>query len=68
MFDAFDQDQRWHVLGFFDFVQSKNLLDDIREQEWSLFGAAYNGDGPTYGPKIRDAFGNKDKLKALPQA
>lgn len=68
MFDAFSQDQRWHVLGFFDFVQSKNLLDDIREQEWSLFGAAYNGDGPTYGPKIRDAFANKNGLNALPQA
>jgi hypothetical protein len=68
LFDAFASDQRWHVLGFFDFVQTNNLLEDIRKQEWVPFGAAYNGDGPTYGPQIEDAFDNKAKLKALPKA
>jgi hypothetical protein len=68
LFDAFASDQRWHVLGFFDFVQSKDLLDDVQLQKWVQFGAHYNGDGPTYGPLIADAFSNKSKLKALPKA
>jgi hypothetical protein len=68
LFDAFATDQRWHVLGFFDFVQSKKLLDDIRKQEWTLFGAGYNGDGATYGPKIAGAFANKAKLQAMLKA
>jgi hypothetical protein len=68
LFDAFASDQRWHVLGFFDFVQSNDLLDDIRQQKWVQFGAHYNGDGPTYGPLIAAAFSNKAKLKALPKA
>ena len=68
LFDAFAADQRWHVLGFFDFGQSKNLLDDIRKQRWTHFGAVYNGDGAIYGPKIADAFANKAKLQAMLKA
>jgi hypothetical protein len=68
MFDAFAQDERWHVLGFFDFVQSKKLMDEIRGKKWIDFGARYNGDGPTYGPLLRDAFSNKTSLNGLPRA
>ncbi len=68
LFDAFANDQRWHVLGFFDFVQSNGLLDNIQKQQWVKFGDRYNGDGATYGPLIADAFGNKAKLKSLPKA
>jgi hypothetical protein len=68
MFDAFEQDERFHVLGFFDFVQSKHLMNDIANKQWVLFGAHYNGDGPTYGPLLKDAFSNKTKLNALPKA
>jgi hypothetical protein len=65
--DKFSQDERWHVLGFFDFVKSKNLIDEVRNQEWVAFGATYNGDGPTYGPLLRDAFANKTALSRLPR-
>jgi len=68
MFNQFALDQRWHVLGFFDFVQSKNLIDAIRRKQWVSFGAQYNGDGPTYGPLLQDAFGNKAALNALPRS
>jgi hypothetical protein len=68
MFDAFAQDQRFHVLGFFDFVQSKGLIDLIRDKKWVSFGAHYNGDGATYGPLLEGAFNNKTKLKALPKS
>jgi hypothetical protein len=68
MFDAFAQDQRWHVLGFFDFVQSKGLIGEIGDKDWVSFGAHYNGDGATYGPLLEDAFSNKAKLKALPKS
>jgi hypothetical protein len=68
MFDSFAQDQRWHVLGFFDFVHSKGLIDDISDKNWVSFGAHYNGDGATYGPLLADAFSNKAKLKALPKS
>ncbi len=68
MFDAFAADERFHVLGFFDFVQSKGLMGDIKNQDWVAFGAHYNGDGPTYGPLLKDAFSNKAKLNALPKA
>ena len=68
MFAAFAQDERFHVLGFFDFVQSKGLLDDIRKKKWVAFGAHYNGDGPTYGPLLEKAFSNKSKLSQLTKA
>ncbi len=68
MFDQFAQDQRWHVLGFFDFVQSKNLIDAIRRKQWVSFGAHYNGDGATYGPLLEKAFSNKAAFKALPKS
>lgn len=67
MFDAFAQDERSHVLGFFDFVQSKNLIDEIHDKRWVAFGDRYNGDGATYGPLLKAAFNNKAALNALPR-
>ncbi len=68
LFTAFGQDLRWQVLGFFDFVKSKGLLRDIRDQVWNDFGTAYNGDGAVYGPKIKALFDLKAKFAALPRA
>jgi N-acetylmuramidase/D-alanyl-D-alanine carboxypeptidase len=65
--DEFAADERWQVVGFFDYCRSNNLIDEIRNHEWVRFGALYNGDGATYGPLIRKAFEKKDALLALPK-
>ena len=63
---AFASDERWHVLAFADFCDSNDLIDEIRDKKWVQFGAGYNGDGATYGPKLKTAFGKKKDLLALP--
>lgn len=64
---AFNADERWQALGFFDFCASNALLDLIRTNQWKRFGQAYNGDGDTYGPKLADAWAHRDALLALPR-
>ena len=57
MFEAFSASERWHVCGFFDFCQAKDLLAAIREERWRDFATAYNGPGnaAVYEAKLRDA-------------
>lgn len=64
---AFSAEERWQVLGFFDFCQSKALIADVRREDWNAFGAGYNGNGPVYGPRIAAAFGERAQLAALPR-
>ena len=45
MFDAFQSDERFHVLGFLDFCGT-TLLDDIKANDWVSFAGAYNGAAP----------------------
>jgi N-acetylmuramidase/Subtilase family len=58
MYDAFQRDERSHVLGFFDFLRVKpapapgDLIEHMRERRWREFGQVYNGDGAAYGPLI----------------
>ena len=66
MAEAFGADQRWQVLGFYDFCKSNNLIDEVQNKQWNAFGEAYNGDGAVYGPKLKDAFNTKQALLALP--
>jgi hypothetical protein len=56
MAEAFGADQRWQVLGFYDFCKSNNLIDEVQNKQWNAFGQVYNGDGAVYGPKLKDAF------------
>jgi hypothetical protein len=65
--DAFGVDQRWQVLGFFDFCRSNSLIDEIQNRSWVAFGDKYNGDGAVYGPKLKAAFDTKPALLALPK-
>ena len=64
MYDAFQADERAHVLGFFDyclFSQKKGmLLDALREGRWRDFAAGYNGAGRAteYGHQIESAAEN----------
>jgi hypothetical protein len=67
MAEAFGADQRWQVLGFFDFCRSKNLIDEIQSKRWNDFGRIYNGDGATYGPLLKAAFDTRQALLALPK-
>lgn len=67
MADAFGADQRWQVLGFYDFCRSNNLIDEIQSKRWNDFGQIYNGDGATYGPLLKAAFDERQALLALPK-
>jgi N-acetylmuramoyl-L-alanine amidase len=62
MYDAFQDNERSHVLGFFDycqFVQSRGaLLEHLRKQEWEAFTRGYNGTGNVaeYSKLLKNAF------------
>jgi hypothetical protein len=51
MYDAFQADERYHVLGFFDFCRNKpaprpgDLILSLREKRWADFAHYYNGSG-----------------------
>lgn len=70
MFDAFQTDERYHVLGFFDFCRNRqaplagDLIKYLRARNWSEFARYYNGPGQvdTYGRLIGDAFAEAQKL------
>jgi N-acetylmuramoyl-L-alanine amidase len=62
MFDAFQDSERAHVLGFFDYCQFARangaLMERLRKQEWEEFAKGYNGPGNAadYSKKLQDAF------------
>jgi len=70
MYDAFQGDERYHVLGFFDFCRNQkapaagDLVKYLRARNWSEFARYYNGPGQvdTYGKSIGDAFAEARKL------
>ena len=35
MAEAFGADQRWQVLGFYDFCKSNNLIDEVQNNQWN---------------------------------
>ena len=67
MVEAFGADQRWQVLGFYDFSRSNSLIDEIRHKQWVAFGDKYNSHGAVYGPKLKAAFDTKQALLGLPK-
>ena len=69
MVDAFMADERWQVLGFFDFCRSAGLIAAIKAQDWVTFGNGYNGPGGgvTYGPKLKAITDLKKQFDALPR-
>jgi hypothetical protein len=59
MHDAFQRDERAHVLGFFDYCALAvpppgQLIEDLRERRWTAFARGYNGPGQAehYGELI----------------
>jgi len=67
MVDAFMDDERWQVLGFFDFCRSAGLIGAIKAQDWVTFGNGYNGPGggASYGPKLKSIVDLKRQFDAL---
>jgi hypothetical protein len=65
--DAYLDDERWQVLGFFDFCKSSGLIAAIKAQDWVAFGNGYNGPGggATYGPKLQAIHALGDTFDAL---
>ena len=61
MFDRFSADERYHILGLFDFVKgggrTSRMLEALRREEYDLFATYYKGNGQAaaYGARIRAA-------------
>ena len=59
MFDRFSMDERFHILGFFDFVKgpgtTSGMLEALRRGDYERFATGYNGAGNAmaYAGKIR---------------
>jgi N-acetylmuramidase len=58
LFEAFAKSERWQVLGFFDFVQAKELLGALAAEDWLAFARVYNGEGnaTVYADRIKQAY------------
>jgi N-acetylmuramidase len=64
MFDAFQADERTHVLGFFDFCKQNNLVRFLQARDWTRFARRYNGPGQVarYGSDIKNAYNDALRL------
>jgi len=62
MFEAFQESERAHVLGFFDYCRhvlpNEKLIAALRTKEWADFAAGYNGPGNVtkYSGLIQDSY------------
>jgi hypothetical protein len=57
MFEAFNESERAHVLGLFDFILSDNrMVEALPKSDWRSFAYVYNGSGKadSYGEHIKD--------------
>ncbi|HEV7992837.1 MAG TPA: N-acetylmuramidase domain-containing protein [Gemmatimonadaceae bacterium] len=61
MFERFGADERYHILGLFDFVKgggaTSRMLEALRREQYDQFATYYNGNGQAaaYGARIRAA-------------
>lgn len=61
MFERFSEDERYHVLGMFDFVagpgDTSPMLEALRQGRYEQFASHYNGPGQAarYGARLREA-------------
>jgi hypothetical protein len=72
MYDAYQADERAHVLGFYDFCQytpnhlegRRLLLKFIADERWSDFADRYNGSGQVqaYSALLKGAFNTASQL------
>ncbi len=64
MSDAFQADERSHVLGFFDFCKQNNLIRFLQANDWTHFARRYNGPGQVarYGTALENAYNDALQL------
>lgn len=68
MYEAFQADERAHLLGFFDYCQQHgrrgSLIGRLRAKDWTGFASGYNGPGQAdeYGALIGTAFREGERL------
>ena len=66
MYRAFQTDERWHVLGFFDFCRcgSARILDCLGRHDWAGFAIVYNGraQATLYGERLGAAYAEASRL------
>lgn len=68
MFDRFVADERYHLLGLFDFViggaTTSRMLEALRRGDYERFATFYNGNGQAaaYGARIKAAADAFEKL------
>jgi hypothetical protein len=68
MFDHFSADERYHILGLFDFVKgpaaTSRMLEALRRREYEQFATYYNGNGQAaeYGARIRSMVSAFEKI------
>lgn len=70
MFDAFENSERNHILGFFDFVQANPLqIQALQENNLRTFATQYNGRGQEdiYAPRMQNAMTTLAGLLAAPR-
>ena len=59
MFDAFSSDERYHILGMFDFIKgpgnASEMVKALQQENYEAFATRYNGGGQAneYGGRIR---------------
>lgn len=57
MFENFNKDIRFHLIGLFDFFDS-NMINALRKKDFTQFARGYNGSGQAsyYGNAIKQAY------------
>lgn len=59
MFDRFNEDERFHILGLFDFIKGAGgtsaMVQALQQENYEAFATRYNGSGQAgvYGARIR---------------
>lgn len=68
MYEAFQQSERYHVLGFVDFcarrLKADGMFKALREHDWRTFARGYNGAGQVeaYAAKLLKAYNTAKEI------
>lgn len=75
MYEAFQQSERNHVLGFFDYCRAKSaprqgeLLQYLKVRDWNNFAKYYNGTGQVaaYAARLKTGYENAKIMLSSPK-
>jgi hypothetical protein len=76
MYEAFQQTERFHVIGFFDFCSQKltprqgDLIQYLKAKDWNNFAKYYNGGGQVaaYAARLKTGYDSSKALLGVPRA